>query len=87
MNNLMSQFEGLDTEFLLFTKDVCGYCVAAKNLLNSKGLTYTEVNLQQDHELRSALIIETGHKTVPIIFDLRSDVSFVGGYTELKNAL
>ena len=51
MNNPMSQFEGLDTEFLLFTKDVCGYCVAAKNLLNSKGLTYTEVNLQQDHEL------------------------------------
>ena len=44
MNNPMSQFEGLDTEFLLFTKDVCGYCVAAKNLLNSKGLTFTEVN-------------------------------------------
>ncbi len=87
MNNPMSQFEGLDTEFLLFTKDVCGYCVAAKNLLNSKGLTYTEVNLQQDHELRNALIMETGHKTVPIIFDLRSDVFFVGGYTELKNAL
>ena len=62
MNNPMSQFEGLDTEFLLFTKDVCVYCVAAKNLLNSKGLTYTEVNLQQDHELRT---VSYTHLTLP----------------------
>ena len=81
----MSQFEG-SIQSSSCSGDVCGYCVAAKNLLNSKGLTYTEVNLQQDHS-KGALINETGHKTMPIIFDLRSEVSFVGGYTELKNAL
>lgn len=81
------QFEGLDTDFLLFTKDFCGYCTAAKNLLKGKELTFTEVNLQENYDLRAALVEETGHRTVPIIFDLRQGPAFVGGFDELRRAV
>lgn len=86
-NKPVSQFEGLDTDFLLFTKDFCGYCTAAKNLLKGKELTFTEVNLQDNHDLRAALVEETGHRTVPIIFDLRQGLAFVGGFDELRRAV
>ena len=81
------QFEGLDTDFLLSTKDFCGYCTAAKNLLKGKELTFTEVNLQENYDLRAALVEETGHRTVPIIFDLRQGPAFVGGFDELRRAV
>ena len=81
------QFEGLDTDFLLFTKDFCGYCTAAKNLLKGKELTFTEVNLQENYDLRAALVEETGHRTVPIIFDLRQGLAFLGGFDELRRVL
>ena len=86
-NRPVSQFEDLDTDFLLFTKDFCGYCTAAKNLLKGKELTFTEVNLQENHDLREALVEETGHRTVPIIFDLRQGFVFVGGFDELRRAI
>ena len=86
-NKPVSQFEDLDTDFLLFTKDFCGYCTAAKNLLKGKALTFTEVNLQENHDLRAALVEETGHRTVPIIFDLRQGLTFVGGFDELRRAI
>ena len=86
-NKPMSQFEDLDTDFRLFTKDFCGYCTAAKNLLNGKALTFTEVSLQENHDLRAALVEETGHRTVPIIFDLRQGLAFVGGFDELRRAV
>lgn len=86
-NKPVFQFEDLDTDFLLFTKDFCGYCTAAKNLLKGKGLTFTEVNLQENHDLRAALVEETGHRTVPIIFDLRQGLAFLGGFDELRRVL
>ena len=86
-NKPVSQFEDLDTDFLLFTKDFCGYCTAAKNLLKGKELTFTEVNLQENHDLREALVEETGHRTVPIIFDLRQGIAFVGGFDELRRTI
>ena len=86
-NKPLSQFEDLDTDFLLFTKDFCGYCTAAKNLLKGKELTFTEVNLQENHDLREALVEETGHRTVPIIFDLRQGLAFVGGFDELGRTI
>ena len=87
MKNPLRQFEGCKTDFLMFSKDICGYCVAAKNLLNARGLTYTEINLERDHQLRADLVNLTGHRTVPIIFDVRNKTAFVGGYDELTTYL
>tara|TARA_B100001113_G_scaffold350752_1_gene348488 strand:+ start:299 stop:562 length:264 start_codon:yes stop_codon:yes gene_type:complete len=87
MKNPLHQFDEVETDFLLFTKTVCGYCVAAKRLLEGYSMSFTEVNLDNDVQLRSELITATGHRTVPIIFDMRTDVIFVGGFDELKSYL
>ena len=87
MKNPLHQFEEVETDFLIFSKTVCGYCVAAKRLLEGSRMSYTEINLDDDVQLRSDLIMATGHRTVPIIFDLRKEVIFVGGFDELKRYL
>tara|TARA_B100001248_G_C27214481_1_gene377335 strand:- start:164 stop:427 length:264 start_codon:yes stop_codon:yes gene_type:complete len=87
MKNPLHQFEEVDTDFLVFSKTICGYCVAAKRLLEASNMSYTEFNLDDNLQLRSDLIEATGHRTVPIIFDLRTEVTFVGGFDELKSYL
>jgi len=87
MKNPLHQFEEVDTDFLVFSKTICGYCVAAKRLLEASDMSYTEFNLDDNIQLRSDLIEATGHRTVPIIFDLRKEVTFVGGFDELKSYL
>ena len=68
-------------EITLYTTPVCGYCQAAKRLLQQRGLTYKEVDLARDPELRMKLSQENnGYRTVPMIF---IGPEFIGGYTEL----
>ena len=58
----------------------CGYCVRAKALLDSRGLAYEEVNLDDEPQFRRKLQELTGGWTVPqIVIDGKP----VGGYTEL----
>lgn len=52
----------------------------AKNLLNSKGIAFEEINLDGKEDELVALRKRTGHRTVPQIF---FDDKFVGGYSEL----
>lgn len=35
-------------EILFYTKDYCPYCVATENLLNQKGVAYTEIDVTHD---------------------------------------
>jgi glutaredoxin len=52
--------------------------------LKNKGLSYTEINLDHHDGLRKELVMETGHRTVPVLFDLRGDeIVFVGGSDNL----
>ena len=58
----------------------CGYCVRAKALLESRGIEYEEISLDDDPALRQRLFDLTGGWTVPqILIDGRP----IGGYTEL----
>ena len=58
----------------------CGYCVRAKTLLESRGLEYEEISLDDDPAFRQRLLDLTGGWTVPqILVDGRP----IGGYTEL----
>jgi len=64
----------------MYTTRWCGYCVRAKALLDSKGLAYEEINLDDDPHFRRTLMDLTGGWTVPqILIDGRP----VGGYAEL----
>jgi len=64
----------------MYTTRWCGYCVRAKALLDSRGLEYEEVNLDDDPHFRRTLNELTGGWTVPQIL---IDEQPIGGYTEL----
>ena len=64
----------------MYTTAWCGYCVRAKALLDSKGIEYEEIRVDDDPAFRQKLLELTGGWTVPqILLDGRP----IGGYTEL----
>jgi len=66
----------------LYTKSTCGYCHAAKRLLASKGVSFSETDINRHPEKRSEMIQRSkGRSTVPQIF-IGSD--HIGGYDELN---
>ena len=80
--------EGMNEDFLVFTQTICPYCTRAFRTLDSKGLTYSEVNLDNFEGLRKEVVMETGHRTVPVVFDMRGDSPvFVGGSDNLLEYL
>lgn len=71
------------TDFLMYTGNFCGYCNAAKRLFAGKKLSFKEYNFDEHAGLRQAVVTATGHRTVPVIFDLRDgNVNFIGGFDE-----
>ncbi|MGB1587190.1 MAG: glutaredoxin family protein [Poseidonia sp.] len=78
-----------ETDFLVYTGHFCGYCRALKNLLNTKELSFTEYNFdEQAPEMRNLVVRATGHRTVPVVFDLRGEQPlFIGGFDETKRYL
>jgi glutaredoxin 3 len=63
-----------------YTTSWCGFCVRAKTLLDSRGLSYEEVSLDDDPAFRQTVFEATGGWTVPqILVEDRP----IGGYTEL----
>jgi glutaredoxin 3 len=68
------------TRVQMYTTAWCGYCVRAKALLDSKGIEYEEIRVDDDPAFRQKLLDLTGGWTVPqILLDGRP----IGGYTEL----
>ena len=68
-------------EILIYSKKVCPYCVAAKNLLSGKGAEFKEIMVDEDPDLYAELRKKTGMMTVPQIF---INGELVGGYSELS---
>ncbi|QTH62631.1 glutaredoxin 3 [Psychrosphaera ytuae] len=53
----------------IYTKTYCPYCVRAKALLDSKQVTYNEIKIDEQPELRAPMIERaSGRSTVPQIF-------------------
>lgn len=53
----------------IYTTPICPYCLAAKRLLQRKGVAYTEIDVSRDPGLRSAMTVRAGgRRTVPQIF-------------------
>lgn len=68
-------------EIQIYTTRWCGYCVRAKALLDSLGLEYEEISLDDEIGFRQKLLDVAGGWTVPqILVDGRP----IGGYTELS---
>lgn len=68
----------------IYTKSTCGFCHAAKRLLNAKGISYAETDILQQPAKRPEMIQRAnGRSTVPQIF---IDGQHVGGYDDLAAA-
>jgi glutaredoxin 3 len=53
----------------IYTTPYCPYCIAAKNLLRSKGLDFVEIDVGHDHAVRARMVERAGGRmTVPQIF-------------------
>ncbi len=66
--------------FIVYTQDRCNFCIRAKMLLDSKGETYEEININENQEAKEKLK-ELGFKTVPQIW---LNEEHIGGYVELE---
>ncbi|MCX7121964.1 MAG: glutaredoxin 3 [Gammaproteobacteria bacterium] len=53
----------------IYTKKTCPYCDRAKKLLNHKGVSYTEIKVDENpKDLEMMLLRAEGRRTVPQIF-------------------
>ena len=72
-----------DLKIRMYTTDPCGFCRSAKSLLDSRGVSYDEINLAKDPDGRAELVALTGQMTFPqILVGERS----IGGFRELLEA-
>lgn len=68
-------------EVTIYTRMMCGFCSAAKRLLDKKGVTYTEHDVTFEPSLRNEMIEKSqGARTFPQIF---IGNSHIGGCDQL----
>jgi glutaredoxin len=51
----------------IYSKNNCPFCVRAKQLLESKGVPFNEINIENDTESRQ-MLLDKGLRSVPQIF-------------------
>lgn len=67
----------------IYTKPFCGYCHAAKRLLEFKGVAFTEIDISGNPDLRREMIQKAnGRWTVPQIW---IGETHVGGFDEIDD--
>ena len=66
---------------VVYSSRYCPYCRRAKSLLASKGVSFTEIDVDDDPEKRVEMIERAGRTTVPQIF---IDDRHIGGCDDLQ---
>ncbi len=66
---------------VMYTTKLCGYCRAAKKLLDGKGVEYQIIAVDFDSEKRAEMMQRSGRRTVPQIF---IGDQHVGGFDDLS---
>ena len=66
---------------VMYTQALCGYCAAARNLLDKKKAPYDEIDVTLNATLRREMADRSGKNTVPQIF---IDDKYIGGYDDLS---
>lgn len=65
----------------IYTSPLCGYCHAAKRLLKNKNISFDEINVMMNPDMRQQMMARAnGRHTVPQIF---VGDTHVGGYDDL----
>ncbi len=65
---------------VIYSSSYCPYCVRAKQLLDSKGVSYQEFDVDAQPQLRREAMERSGQRTVPQIWIKEFHV---GGFTDL----
>lgn len=65
----------------IYTTPFCGFCIAAKGLLDEKKVEFSEYNMDSMEKRASMIRRANGRRTVPQIF---IDGVHVGGYDDLS---
>ena len=67
----------------IYTKPFCGYCHAAKRLLEHKGVSFTEIDISGNPELRMEMVQKArGRSTVPQIW---IGETHIGGFDDIDD--
>ena len=68
-------------DVVIYTRRFCGYCDAARRLLQRKQAAFSEIDVSDDPSLRQTMVARAhGHRTLPQIF---IGETHVGGCDEL----
>ncbi len=68
------------SKILIYSSNICPYCIMAKRLLKNKGLDYSEINVDSEPGMREEMMEKTKRRTVPQIY---IGDYHVGGFNEL----
>lgn len=69
---------------LIYTKPDCPYCTSAKTLLNTRGIGFSEMKLNEDFTREFLLENYPSARTFPVIV---VDGFYIGGFEQLKQKL
>lgn len=69
------------TNIIVYTKANCAYCTFAKQLLESKNLTYQEIRVDLDQAKLQEMMALSNQRTTPQIF---INGQSVGGFDQLS---
>ena len=64
----------------MYSTRFCPYCIRARNLLNDKGIDYTDISVDARPQLRREMMERSGRHTVPQIW---IGEQHVGGFEDL----
>lgn len=64
----------------MYSSSWCGFCVRARQLLQSKGVDYTDIDVNSAPGLRAEMMQKSGRRTVPQIW---INDEHIGGCDEL----
>lgn len=70
----------MSKEVIIYETALCGYCRAAKRLLDNKGVTYQQIPVDTQPEKLQEMMEKSGRRTVPQIF---IGDHHVGGFDDL----
>ena len=65
----------------MYSKSWCPYCRMAKRLLETKGQSWQEIDIEEHPERRREMVERSGRRTVPQIW---IGGRHIGGYDELS---
>ena len=67
-------------EVVMYSTGWCPYCARARALFERKGITFREIDIETNAELRAEMLTRSGRRSVPQIF---VGERHVGGFEEL----